>query len=190
MWTNAAGNRRGHNLVGNQQPRTTAKGSEHYAWKGDDALPSTKRNRAQKMYSLDACEDCGTAKATDRHHKDDDTGNNDPSNIARLCRRCHMKADGRLERFRERAKAQRGIEKTSPQPCNVCQKLYKPLRKGRCHRCNEYFRRHGVEWTPEAVAPLPPRACVNCPEPTTHPVHGRCHNCDAYWRRTGKERES
>lgn len=71
------------------------RGENHYAWKGDAALPTTKRLRAQARYELGDCESCG-AQATDRHHKDGDTGNNVPENIAILCRRCHMTIDGRL----------------------------------------------------------------------------------------------
>jgi hypothetical protein len=38
-----------------------------------------------------------------------------------------------------------------PSPCVHCGQLSKPLRKGRCHACSMYFRRHGVE-----------RPCVTC----------------------------
>lgn len=41
------------------------------------------------------CVNCGAAVA-ERHHIDDDTSNNDPSNIGVLCRKCHMTSDGRL----------------------------------------------------------------------------------------------
>ncbi len=72
--------------------------------------------------------------------------------------------------------------------CRICEQTSKPLRKGRCHRCNEYFRRNGEEWSPEAVAPLPPRVCCNCGALTIHPCMGRCHACDAFWRRNQSER--
>lgn len=77
-----------------------ARGEKHYAWKGKDARHETQRARAQRMYHLGICEgdDC-QRKAADRHHKDADTNNNHPDNIKRLCRRCHMKEDGRLEKF-------------------------------------------------------------------------------------------
>jgi len=79
-------------------PIATVSGKAHPFWKGDAASTTTKRERAQKLYLLAACEICG-AKAVDRHHIDGDTGNNTPENIARLCRRCHMTVDGRLAVF-------------------------------------------------------------------------------------------
>ena len=56
------------------------RGEKHPSWKGDKARPETKRARAQRKYSLDKCERCGK-KATERHHIDSDTGNNERSNI-------------------------------------------------------------------------------------------------------------
>lgn len=56
------------------------------------------------MYQLGLCERCGKA-ATDRHHKDANTGNNEASNIEMLCRRCHMEIDGRLAANSARLKA-------------------------------------------------------------------------------------
>ena len=81
------------------------RGENHVAWKGDAALSATKRERIQKRLSLDGvtCERCQVAPATDRHHVDGDPGNNARSNIACLCRRCHMIVDGRLESFRRMA---------------------------------------------------------------------------------------
>lgn len=125
-----------------------ASGESHYAWKGDTASRQTKRDRAVRRYALGNCERCGNP-AADRHHKDDDTGNNDPSNIAILCRRCHMDVDGRLSAFR-----QTGIEnfRKMMKPataCRICGRLAKPTRKGRCSACDVYFRRKGIEWTPD-----------------------------------------
>lgn len=77
-------------------------GEQHHAWRGDAAATQTKRYRAVRRYRLGSCEKCGKP-ATDRHHKDGDTGNNARSNIALLCRRCHMIEDGRLEQFRAAA---------------------------------------------------------------------------------------
>lgn len=117
------------------------RGENHYAWKGDGALETTKRERAQAMYGLGACVRCGK-KATDRHHIDGDTGNNAPENIEILCRRCHMEIDGRLARLVEVGTSR---EPAPPKPCSNCARLYKPLRRGRCHACNEYLRRRGIE---------------------------------------------
>jgi len=55
-----------------------------------------------------------------------------------LCRRCHMTADGRMDRLVERAKAPR--PSTPTRPCTECSRLYKPLRRGLCNRCNERAR--------------------------------------------------
>lgn len=115
------------------------RGPAHYAWKGDAARPETKRARAQRKYPIKDCQECGR-EATERHHIDDDTGNNDPENIMILCRRCHMKIDGRLEIFL----SYRNTKKVPPLPCDNCKRLAKPLRRGLCHACNEYQRRNGI----------------------------------------------
>lgn len=57
---------------------------------------------------IGACERCGADK-TERHHKDGNTLNNVSSNIAVLCRRCHMDADGRLSEATEKMKTLRVI---------------------------------------------------------------------------------
>lgn len=163
-------------------PSKVRKGERHYRWKGDGASNEAKRMRAQRIYGLGRCERCLRNRATDRHHKDGNPGNNDPSNVEKLCRKCHMTVDGRLARLL----VNRYVQPIKPPaPCEVCGNLSKPLRKGRCHRCNEYFRRHGVEWSPEAVALLPPRICTNCGLKTTSPTKGLCRACYEYRRRTG-----
>lgn len=138
--------RRGWNLRGPDKP--VVRGDEHYAWKGDAALPSSKRQRARFLYDLGPCEDCGQA-AVERHHKDGDTGNNAPENIALLCRRCHMERDGRMNAFKEMARA--NGRTAEPKPCENCGRLYKPLRRGRCAACNVYLRRTGRERSREAL---------------------------------------
>lgn len=47
-----------------------------------------------------------------------------------LCRRCHMKRDGRLAILAAFRTATR-----PPKPCIECRQLYKPLRRGMCSRC-------------------------------------------------------
>lgn len=71
--------------------RLKATGSAHPKWKGDNVSINSKRKRARRLFVLDKCEKCG-AKAEDRHHKDRDPGNNEPSNIIGLCRPCHIAA--------------------------------------------------------------------------------------------------
>jgi hypothetical protein len=112
-------------------------------WKGDDASEDAGRARARRYFVLGPCERCGRP-ARDRHHVDGVTTNNDPSNIAILCRRCHMVADGRLDGLIEAA-ARTHSRKVDPQPCIICGRAVKPRRKGRCGACNRYFRVHGQD---------------------------------------------
>lgn len=119
-----------------QTPPNT-RGENHYAWRGDAAQDATKRCRARRYHELDGpCEICGEREATDRHHMDGDPGNNESWNIARLCRRCHMMVDGRLER-----NLAGGRVPKPPKRCAECERLYKPLRRGLCSRCYDKRRR-------------------------------------------------
>ena len=151
-------------------------GERHYAWKGDLATVKSKRERAITLYELGDCEDCGKP-ARDRHHKDGNTGNNAPSNIAILCRRCHMAADGRLAKFRYIPTI------LPPKPCKTCGLPSKPLRRGLCHKCNEYLRRNGKPRPKN----LQPRKIIDCPECTrkgVRSVKGLCYWCyAAQWAR-------
>ena len=76
-------------------------GSEHYNWQGDAVSVKGGRKRALRAFkAIGPCTKCGDPKA-ERHHKDDNTANNDTSSIAILCRRCHMETDGRMEKVRQ-----------------------------------------------------------------------------------------
>lgn len=60
-------------------------------WKGEGVALKTSGNAiAIRRFSLAGavCETCGV-KAQLRHHRDENTYNNDAANIAFLCRRCH-----------------------------------------------------------------------------------------------------
>jgi 5-methylcytosine-specific restriction endonuclease McrA len=99
-------------------------------------------NIARRLYpTLGDCQDCGKP-ATDRHHIDGDTFNNERENIAMLCRRCHQAVDGRLDALRAMAVSQRKLL-----PCLVCQveKLGGERVYGRCRTCYMYFRRNGFD---------------------------------------------
>lgn len=85
------------------------------------------------------CERCDQRKPLERHHIDEDTGNNKPENLAALCRRCHMEVDGRLAAFVTLPKR----KAVPPKPCAECERLAKPLRKGLCGACYERKRRRG-----------------------------------------------
>lgn len=135
---------RGHN---NRVSPTRTFREEHPGWKGDKASKAAKNLRARKWFDITGmCERCGVEPACDRHHKDGNPGHNERSNIAFLCRRCHMEVDGRLERLIEIG--QSGRRKQPPKPCVNCGKPSKPLSHGRCINCAAYFRRRGVECPP------------------------------------------
>ncbi len=89
-----AGCRRGHH-----------KGPMNSNWDNftDSSNPDVGRKRARHRMILKACEKCGQP-ATDRHHKDGNTFNNEPANLMALCRRCHMLIDGRLTRHDKQGK--------------------------------------------------------------------------------------
>ena len=57
-----------------------------------------------------------------------------------LCRSCHMKEDGRLEKLQNNKPRQKGKVYVGPKPCVDCGKLAKPLRRGLCNRCNHRQR--------------------------------------------------
>ena len=76
-------------------------GAEHYAWQADAVSEKGGRKRALRLYpEIGPCIKCGATKA-ERHHKDGNTANNAPENIEGLCRRCHMEADGRMEKAKQ-----------------------------------------------------------------------------------------
>lgn len=84
-------------------------GSANPRWAGDAVTKSGGRQRARRLFpGPQICEIAGCGKQAERHHKDDNTANNDPSNIAFLCRRHHVLADGRMSRLALRA-AQREV---------------------------------------------------------------------------------
>jgi hypothetical protein len=130
-------------------PACARRGERNARWKGDETSPIAKRKRAQLLYKLGKCELC-PEPATDRHHRDGNTGNNVLSNISLLCRRCHMVVDGRIQRLLV------GLNKGNrkpPEPCVNCQRLTKIRRKGRCGACAMYFRNHGVDCPPNGLRP-------------------------------------
>ena len=61
--------------------------------------PQAGRAVAQRKFrDLGICESCNTNPAIDRHHVDNNTQNNERSNVQFLCRKCHMVADGRSKK--------------------------------------------------------------------------------------------
>lgn len=133
---------RGHNRRIPELAGPKLFGASNPQWKGDGAGVKSGRQRARHRYpALGVCHCCGEP-ARDRHHVDGNTLNNEPSNVLPVCRRCHMTIDGRLERL---AKGPRFTGHKGPDRCIVCGADKHPLRKGRCHTCNEYWRRNGRE---------------------------------------------
>ena len=74
-------------------------GADNAQWKGADITERSGRSRAIRAYPPGPCSRCPSPKG-ERHHKDGDTANNEPSNAEMLCRRCHMEVDGRLATVR------------------------------------------------------------------------------------------
>lgn len=69
------------------------------------------REFARRWFPMpELCQRCGQKPPYDRHHIDGNTLNNDPSNVAFLCRSCHQETDGRKEMLRELGRKRR--EKT------------------------------------------------------------------------------
>lgn len=158
-------------------------------WLGDHATPKAGSMRARVKYVCDVCERCGK-KATDRHHDDGNTLNNEPTNIKILCRKCHMIVDGRLLKLR--AARRKAVD--PPKPCVNCRQLAKPLRRGLCHRCNEFARRNdGLAWTKARADKTgrrtPDRPCSNCNRMVGLGwCKGRCPACRLYLSYHGVER--
>lgn len=113
-------------------------GPNHPNWTGNNVSKNGGRRRAIKMYRLGKCDLCDKP-ATDRHHKDDNTANNNPDNIQFLCRHHHMAIDGRLDKLAEYSRLNH--RPLPPTPCIQCDRLYKPLRKGLCSRCYDKIRK-------------------------------------------------
>jgi hypothetical protein len=58
-----------------------------------------------------------------------------------LCRRCHMREDGRLRQFVQASGARLPTGTILPmKPCTQCSKPYKPLRRGLCEACDSRRR--------------------------------------------------
>lgn len=66
----------------------------NYGWKGNSAKVDTGNDRARRWFQKDPCSVCGGNGEI--HHKDGNPLNNAAENIAHLCRKHHMIADGRL----------------------------------------------------------------------------------------------
>lgn len=155
--------------------------------------PENGRRTARRLYPIigDCERGCGD-KAVERHHIDGDTTNNVRSNVLFLCRRCHMKEDGRLDTFMETSRSKRGY--LPPQPCVNCGAMVTRRWHGQCHSCNEYERRRGVkrpykeDGRIEKMAvthALPCKRCGRRADVVGNPIKGYCKSCYTYLHRNG-----
>lgn len=97
-------------MRGRPNPSTAARnrrqlGEQHPAWKGDRPDRFRGRHRAIRRYPAQPCEVCGEApipgtRNIHRHHKDCNSMNNAPTNIAFLCRAHHAEAHRAIRRAR------------------------------------------------------------------------------------------
>ena len=95
---------KGYKQAPDHVEKRTKWGPDHHAWMGGDVSEKGGRSRAIRRYrDIGPCWACG-AEPAERHHIDGDTSNNEPFNIAVVCRRCHMESDGRLDEFKELAR--------------------------------------------------------------------------------------
>lgn len=177
---------------GIKKDQSKQRGQGNPNWKGDNVRKEQGRSRARKLYDLGICEQCGVP-ASDRHHKDGNTLNNTRSNIAMLCRRCHMKVDGRLDSFKKMASGKKGKAMKEPRVCVVCSGLAKIMRNGRCPRCADYLWRTGIERPMNCRRGIRPRSevtpCPVCTRLTRLKTKGRCVVCYNYWKLNGRDRE-
>lgn len=80
-----------------------------------------------------------------------------------VCRRCHMKTDGRSAALTQNKPRYKG-RRFPPRPCVMCSSPSKPLRRGLCARCYERLRgrrrrasrTHGtIQVRPEVIRDAP-----------------------------------
>ncbi len=90
----------GLSTQGRGRPESINFKEQNGMWKGDGCISQSGRSRAERWYKIGKCDLCGR-KAIDRHHKDGNPLNNNPENIQPVCRRCHMKVDGRIEKLNQ-----------------------------------------------------------------------------------------
>lgn len=80
------------------------KKDKHHNWLGDKATQKAGNSRAYRLFPIiGPCETCGNEKS-ERHHKDGNTLNNDPTNIEILCHGCHMREHQRRGDLRQPTK--------------------------------------------------------------------------------------
>ena len=94
--------------------------------------------RRGKILRPNHCERCSKPCKPDAHHHDYAK----PLDVEWLCRQCHMAEDGRIERL---ITSRVGLITVGLLPCITCKVPSKPLRRGRCEKCRQWWRKYGVE---------------------------------------------
>lgn len=140
-----------------------------------------KAYRNGKLIKPQKCSICELSKRLEIHHED----YSKPLVVIWLCRKCHMIKDGRMDLIHIK-------KKQAPKKCFICKRFMKPLRKGRCHACNEYFRRHGKERPYKENGKIElslithNALCKRCERKANivgYPIKGFCRSCYTYlWR--------
>lgn len=99
-------------LIGRPNPRMAEMarqqvGEKHPRWVGDNSTRHTGHRRAEKAFSPGACDVCAKpytgGHSVERHHKDGNSLNNGPQNVAFLCPKDHKAAEKVIRETREGA---------------------------------------------------------------------------------------
>lgn len=150
-------------------------------------MKASGARRSGKLTSPTNCQCCGRAGQLDMHHED----YSKPFDVQWLCRSCHMYQDGRMDAIHSEMVTYSKIR--GHKPCVICRRIAGALRKGRCHACNEYLRRHGRErpytddGREEKSLIATTLKCLRCDRlagVVGRPIRGYCTSCYTYlWRK-------
>lgn len=135
---------------------------------------------AKKLFPVQGvmCELCEIAPARDRHHIDEDTHNNDRSNVQLLCAPCHIKIHSEQRRKPLHMRLR---------PCVHCSDVVLYRWAGRCGTCNAFFKRTGSErLLKHEKDTLSPPDCQRCGKLIgTKGWRGYCVNCRRFFKLLG-----
>ena len=161
--------------VGLWRKHSGPRGEQSPVWKGENASPHTKRQRAGRLIPLTGrvCAECEVAPATDRHHWDRDATNDDPTNIVLLCDPCHHRIHKQLATHCRRGHpfdaANTGWTTKGTRFCRTCMRAARARwnrRQGMRPRATEpvafCFRDHAMEGENVYLSPSGQRQCVAC----------------------------
>jgi len=112
------------------------RGNKNPNWKETKTIrPSSKRSLRNRIKERDKiCQDCGSKKYLQVHHKDSDPGNNNEDNLILLCKICHSI---RHEQMGESSLiglilANRTYSKLKERKCAICDIIFQPKREKTC----------------------------------------------------------